>query len=105
LVVTNPASKVLQSFSNNSGVHNFLNFSLSFVFDYDWWWRSLDLARKRVGRGRLKKRYVEDRVNLHGCGKVEFISMRGNLLDDSKISKAFVIELGRGSIGLHMSAQ
>jgi len=48
---------------------------------------------------------MEDRVNLHGCRKVELISMEGNLLDNSKFSKAFVIELGRGSIGLHMSAQ
>jgi len=47
---------------------------------------------------------VEDRVNVHGRRKVELISMGGNLLDDSKFSKAFVIELGRESIGLHISA-
>jgi len=58
-------SKVLESFSNNLGVQNLLNFPLRFVFDYNWRWRRLDLARKRVGRGGLKKRYVEDRMNLH----------------------------------------
>jgi len=105
LIVTNLAGKVLESFFNNLGVQNFLNFPLRFVFAYNWWWKRLDLARKRVGRGRLKKRYVEDRVNLLGCKKVELISVGGNLLDDSKFSKTFVMELGRGSIGLHMSVQ
>ena len=65
MIIANPASKVLESFPNNSGVQNLLNFLLRFVFDYNWWWRRLDLVRKRVNRGRLKKRYVEDRVNLH----------------------------------------
>jgi len=58
-------SKVLESSYNNSGLQDFLNLRLRFIFNYNWWWRRLDLARKQVGRGRLKKRYVEDRMNLH----------------------------------------
>jgi len=58
-------SKMLESFCNKAGVQNFLNFLLRFVFNYNWWWSWVDLARKWVSRGELKKRYMENRVNLY----------------------------------------
>ena len=77
--------KVLQLSVDKLGVDDFLNFPLWFVINYNRRWWGLDLAREWVRGRRFKKRDMENRVDLHGGGKVKFIGMGGDFLDDLKL--------------------
>src|SRR4051812_20945663 len=88
-----PSDIVLQSPTLHSRVQNF--FYLVFLFSIlcDNWWRGNRFSLKFIVRFRVKERGVEDRVYLHGLGKIQLVGVFANLLQNLVWTKSPVFQL------------
>jgi hypothetical protein len=88
MVVTDPTNEILQGVAapEVTRVQNFSDFPLFLVVDYHRrrFRLRVELAWARVGGRGFEERNVEDRVDLHSRGKVQLMSVGGDLCENSE---------------------
>ena len=80
-------------------IQNFFHFVLRFRFDDDGRQRRTSAVRDRRELIRFEERDMKHGVNFHGCRELQSVSLGANSFDNRKGTKAFPIQLLRGSLG------
>ena len=62
-------------------------------------------TRDGAGLVAFEERYVEDRVDFHGGGKLESVGLGSDTFDDAVRAEAFPVEFLRGALGADVRRQ
>ena len=93
-IVPDPIDKVPDLPPQNLGVQNFADLELQEAIHVERRGDFLDSARERVCHMRLQEADVEDRVDVHGRGKIKSERGSANWTNDGKGTQTTNIQLG-----------